>query len=178
MKQTKIVSAFPCCGKTHSLEHNNDPSISICDSDSSLFSWILDSNNETTPERNSAFPSNYIAHIKQCIGKYDVIFVSSHAEVRQALYDAGLNFVVVAPDKSCKSEWVSRASKRVGHPLSASLMNNMYNSWIQSIEEFSQEFSVPVHTLYSGEYIDIKSILSGEGIFRCSLNVCAGGDTL
>lgn len=55
------------------------------DSDSSNFSWVKDENGNNTKERNPEFPKNYIEHIKSNIGKVDVIFVSSHKVVREAL---------------------------------------------------------------------------------------------
>ena len=39
MKETKIISAYPCCGKTYAFENYQDI-YSILDSDSSDFSWI------------------------------------------------------------------------------------------------------------------------------------------
>ena len=112
MKETKIISAYPCCGKTYAFENYQDI-YSILDSDSSEFSWIyrertddelqkikedLESmlspinadkefervRHEKIKERNPNFPNNYIEHIKENIGKVDYIFVSSHLVVRQA----------------------------------------------------------------------------------------------
>ena len=39
MKDTKIISAFPACGKTYLFENFKDKI--ILDSDSSKFSWII-----------------------------------------------------------------------------------------------------------------------------------------
>jgi hypothetical protein len=82
--KTKIISAFPGVGK--SVYHSKYPDITL-DSDSSNFSWIKDDNGNNTEERNPDFPKNYIEHIKSNIGKYKYIFVSSHKEVRNALFD-------------------------------------------------------------------------------------------
>lgn len=102
MKETKIISAYPCCGKTYAFENYQDI-YSILDSDSSDFSWIyrertddelqkikedfesmLSPTNadkelerircEKIKERNPDFPNNYIEHIKENIGKVDYIF--------------------------------------------------------------------------------------------------------
>ena len=107
MKNTKIVSAFPCCGKTYYFENKKD--LVVLDSDISNFSWIKDENGNNTKERNPEFPNNYIEHIKENIGKVDIIFVSSHKVVRDALSESGLNWSLVIPKKECLSSWVGRA---------------------------------------------------------------------
>ena len=40
LKKTKIISAFPACGKTYAFEKLNNKGCTILDSDSSRFSWI------------------------------------------------------------------------------------------------------------------------------------------
>ena len=67
---TLVVSAFPGCGKSHLFRNKGDKK--ILDSDSSTFD-------------KSQFPENYINHIKSNIGDVDMILVSSHKEVRDAL---------------------------------------------------------------------------------------------
>ena len=68
--KTRIISAFPGTGKSYF--HNNSE-YSTLDSDSSEFSWII--NDDGDKVRNPNFPSNYISHIKDNIGKADFIFV-------------------------------------------------------------------------------------------------------
>ena len=120
MKKTKIISAFPACGKTYAFEKLNENGYRILDSDSSKFSWmdVVDEAYEMKNRgkknykeryikvRNPEFPSNYIQHIKENIGKADYIFVSSHKEVRDALIENGIYFTLVYPDRSMKAEWV------------------------------------------------------------------------
>ena len=105
-KKTVIVSAFPACGKSYVFQNQGKimTNFSCLDSDSSEFSWVKDSEGNNTKERNPDFPNNYIQHIKDNIGKVDVIFVSSHSEVVNALEDNQLNWVKVVPDVDCKAE--------------------------------------------------------------------------
>ena len=112
IKNTKIYSVFPACGKTYLCEHQEDYDLKILDSDSSKFSWIYTDKDEWGDDlegfrriRNPDFPNNYIKHIKDNIGKYDCIFVSSHASVREAFDKEGIDFTVVYPKQSCKAEW-------------------------------------------------------------------------
>lgn len=41
LKKTKIISAFPACGKTYAFEKLNNNGYIVLDSDSSQFSWIV-----------------------------------------------------------------------------------------------------------------------------------------
>ena len=66
MKKTKIVSAFPACGKSYIFD--NMKSIDCVDSDSSQFSWILDEHGKSTGMRNPDFPNNYKGHIDSLVG--------------------------------------------------------------------------------------------------------------
>lgn len=108
MKKTKIISAFPACGKTYAFKKLNEKGYKILDSDSSRFSWCYDYDPTISDQieeyRNPEFPKKYIKHIKENIGKVDYIFVSSHKEVRDALIENGIYFTLVYPDRSMKAE--------------------------------------------------------------------------
>jgi hypothetical protein len=134
---TKIYSVFPACGKTWLYEHQEDYDLKILDSDSSQFSWIYvdDGNNGFHKERNPVFPNNYIKHIKENIGKYDCIFVSSHASVREALDKDGIDFTIVYPSQSCKAEWIGRCFIRDKNGESGCGAEAIYNNWDQWILE-------------------------------------------
>ena len=140
--KTKIYSIFPACGKTWLYEHQEDYDLKILDSDSSQFSWIytnIDENGNTIrgikKVRNPDFPNNYIKHIKENIGKYDCIFVSSHASVREVLDKEGVDFTIVYPESSCKAEWVGRCFIREKNGESGCGAENMHNNWEQWILE-------------------------------------------
>ena len=135
--KTEIYSVFPACGKTWLYEHQEYYGLNILDSDSSQFSWtyIDDGNNGWHKERNPAFPNNYIKHIKKNMGKYDCIFVSSHASVREALEKEGIDFTIVYPESSCKAEWVGRCFLREKNGESGCGAEVMYNNWEQWISE-------------------------------------------
>ena len=85
--------------------------------------------------RHPDFPNNYIKHIKENIGKYDCIFVSSHASVREALDKEGIDFTIVYPESSCKAEWVGRCFIREKNGESGCGAEIMYNNWEQWILE-------------------------------------------
>lgn len=126
--KTKIYSVFPACGKTYCCEHQEDYGLKILDSDSSQFNWIRVNG---VKESNPDFPNNYIEHIKKNIGKYDYIFVSSHASVREALDKEGIDFTIVYPEFDCKAEWVGRCFIRDKKGESGCGAEAMYNNWEQ-----------------------------------------------
>ena len=127
--ETIIISAFPACGKSHAFNNQDSYHTSILDSDSSEFSWIKDSEGNNTKERNPDFPLNYIEHIKGNLGKVDYIFVSSHADVVQALDSAGIDFMAVMPMSSSKEEWLSRCIERGSPEAFVKLLDTNWDSW-------------------------------------------------
>jgi hypothetical protein len=139
---TLVISAFPCCGKSYAFEHyQNTYEILDSDSSNFSWmervrteeeleecgktydelgphmlptdAYINRIRNELIKVRNPEFPNNYIQHIKEAIEKdVDIIFVSSHLAVRQALYDANISYITVYPEQRCLDEWVGRMYRR------------------------------------------------------------------
>jgi len=138
---TIVVSAFPGTGKTYS--HKHDDLITL-DSDSSKFSWI------EKGIRHPDFPNNYIEHIKKNLGRANIIFVSSHKVVRNALVDAGIKFVLVFPERSCKNEYLNRFKNRGNDE---SFISFIENGWNDFIDEMEQQSGCWIIRLKRGEYI-------------------------
>ena len=97
-----VISAYPACGKSTiynewSIYSGNENGLKILDSDSSLFSWVYDENGNKTNIRNTDFPNNYIKYIKEHLKTEDIIFVSSHKVVREALYEAHIPYISIFP---------------------------------------------------------------------------------
>lgn len=133
MKDTKIISAFPACGKTYVFENFNDKV--ILDSDSSKFSWVMVANQKV---RNPDFPQNYIRYIKENIGKADYILVSTHENVRRALEDAEIDFYLVYPDRNLKEEWIGRCFLRGNRENFCWLIADNWDNWIDQLEQDSK----------------------------------------
>lgn len=146
---TKIWCVFPACGKTWACKHQEDYGLKLLDSDSSNFSWlcVVDEKYEIKNRgkknykeqyvkvRNPDFPKNYIEHIKENIGKYDYIFVSTHAAVREALDKEGIEFTIVYPRGKCIAEWVGRCFVREKVGETGCSAEAMYDNWSQWIWE-------------------------------------------
>lgn len=128
--RTKIISAFPGCGKSFYFNNNKDITL---DSDSSEFSWILDYG--FTKQRHPNFPQNYIDHIKENIGKYDVIFVSTHKEVREALLDNCIYFSTVYPRLCDKEMFKQRYIQRCSDESFIKQITENWTEWIRDLSK-------------------------------------------
>lgn len=126
--KTKVVSAFPGTGK--STFHNENKETTL-DSDSSNFSWIIDDTGEKV--RNPEFPNNYIQHIKDNIGKYEYIFVSSHEDVRNLLLDNCIFFYIVYPSIDRKEEFIERYKNRGNDDKFIKLLDSNWDEWLEQI---------------------------------------------
>lgn len=153
MKRTVVVSAFPCCGKTYAFEHYQDR-YTILDSDSSQFSWIINEQGEKV--RNPEFPANYIKHIKDNIGKADIIFVSSHKDVREAMTNAGIRFCTVYPKANMQNEWVGRMYRRGND---AKFIEFIINNWDDFMGNITfEEHGFGLCRLGNNDYIDLDFV--------------------
>lgn len=128
MIKTRIISAFPGTGKSTYHSKHIDTSL---DSDSSNFSWIIDNGKKV---RNPDFPANYIQHIKDNIGKYEFIFVSSHQEVRDALKANCLFFYLLYPPSHQKELYIRRYKNRGNQEAFIALLDKNWDAWIKQCE--------------------------------------------
>jgi hypothetical protein len=123
---TIIVSAFPGCGKSYCTQYGKN--LIIHDSDSSKFHF-LDEKGESNPD----WPNNYIQHIirLKSRGYYDVIFVSSHADIRRVLKDNGLRYLLVYPERNCKDEYLQRYRHRGSSLSFVERLEANWQDWLQ-----------------------------------------------
>lgn len=145
MKNTQIVSAFPATGKSYFTKNTSK---NVLDSDSSNFSWII--NEDGTKIRNPNFPNNYIQHIKENIGKVDIIFVSSHKEVREALFENCLFFTLFRPNYFIKEEYIERFKQRGNDEK---FINFIDVNWNGFIDELVLQKGCDIICLERGQYI-------------------------
>jgi hypothetical protein len=139
---TKIISGFPAVGKSYLF--NSNKNLTILDSDSSQFSWIENG------VRHPDFPKNYINHIKENISKADIILVSSHKVVRNALKENGLNYILVYPAKKLKLEYIYRCSKR-GNDFN--FIKMLDENWDVFIDEIEEDIFPTKLRLWDGEFL-------------------------
>ncbi|QIN99774.1 hypothetical protein vaffelhjerte_154 [Salmonella phage vaffelhjerte] len=136
--QFNVISAFPGCGKTYFTK---------------CFPRVLDSDSSKFQKDN--FPANYIEHISQAIEEGKLILVSSHKEVRDALHAAGIDFILLYPERELKEEYLARYKERGSPDSFISLLDSKWDEWITSCE-CDPAISIPME---SGEFItDLVSI--------------------
>lgn len=114
------VCGFPGVGKSHAARIRG-----WSDSDSSLFSW------SSPGVRNPEWPSNYISHLRSAGG---VVLVSTHEEVRAALFLHGLPFVLCYPQRCCKDEYIGRYRSRGSAEGFCLLVEKMWDDWLYGLE--------------------------------------------
>lgn len=127
-KDTLVVSAFPGTGKTW-VYANQGPEQVVLDSDSSLFSWA------SPGVRHPDFPGNYIQHIKDKVGQVDIIFVSSHKAVRDALVAAGIPFTLVYPEETLREDYLERYRRRGSSDDFVKMIGSNWHGFIQELED-------------------------------------------
>ncbi|GFN32481.1 hypothetical protein [Paenibacillus xylaniclasticus] len=142
MKNTKVISGFPAVGKSYFF--NQDLGFEVLDSDSSQFSWLSEG------ARHPDFPNNYMEHIKNNIGKVDIILVSSHDVVRAALKENEIAYTLVYPDKSLKDEYIERFKNRGNNE---GFINFISSKWDEFIEDIENETYPNKVKLKSNQYL-------------------------
>lgn len=110
-----IISAFPGMGKSTFYKEN---SVNYSDSDSSQFD-------------KSEFPKNYIKHIKEIIKIKQLVFVSSHIEVRNVLLKSMLKFIYVLPSLDRKAEFLNNYKERGSSQEFIDRVATNWERWLQ-----------------------------------------------
>ena len=140
-----IVSAFPGCGKTTMFNELNGK-IKIMDSDSSKFD-------------KTDFPRNYIEHIKENIDNVDIMFISSHEDVRNALENEDIDFDLFYPSINRKIEFLENYVKRRSNREFIMKVDANWKEWIEGIENNSLKHC-HIHKLNRGEFLMNNDLLN------------------
>ena len=112
--------------------------IKVLDSDSSKFSWLYVHDKVVSDKieryRNPEFPNNYINHIKENMNDAHYLFVSSHENVRRAMKEAGIPYVLVYPKRDMLAEIVGRCYLRGNNEKFIKTLIDNWNNWLYSCE--------------------------------------------
>lgn len=164
MKQvtaTGFISAFPGTGKSSIHGNSRDNGVYAVRADgTSLYRHMsrpgqikaYDSDSSTFDK--SEFPANYIQHMKEVIqrhaGQSPFLFLgSSHDNVREAMQEAGIPYVIVYPHRDLKEEYIERYKKRGSSEFFINLMTEKWDDFIDSCESDPNNSIV----LESGQYL-------------------------
>lgn len=153
---TVIIAGFPGTGKTWCV-NNLKEKYNMEDSDSSYFSWLYNEKKEKTEIRNPEFPENYVNYIKSQIGKVDIIFVSTHKEVRKALMENQIPYVLVYPENTedNKIDYIARFLNR---DSSTAFIEKIKENWDNFLSDIGTE-QWPVHYVLSSSIEPTKKYL-------------------
>ena len=187
----KIISAFPGCGKTTYYKewsqyskdnvwregkeeqvYNNigEPcGRKILDSDSSLFSWIYDGLGNKSDTRNPDFPTNYINYIKNHMETEDIIFVSSHKVVREALEKENIPYYLIYPGKSLLNNFMYRFKERGNDEKFIEFQRTHWDEFIDEMDKETFPTKIKLDGTMFNRYICVSMI-------NDILNVCACAD--
>ena len=81
--------------------------------------------------------------------KYDVILASSHQAVREALMAEGIHYIIVAPKRELKTEYLIRYLQRGNEIEFIELLNEKWDEFLDGIENDG----APVIWLDHGQYM-------------------------
>ena len=130
-----VIAGFPAVGKTTYAAARPETTV---DSDSSRYSWKWTS--PETRQRHPEWPGNYIEHIKAGLYDAKTVLVSTHAEVRAALHEAGIPFTIVMPDRSLRVEYLVRMARRDSPLALIELVDKSWEDWMdQLIDEDGEQ---------------------------------------
>ena len=130
MKQAIVVCGFPGVGKTTVANNRSN----ILDAESSAFSWEWNVEPPFDRKRNPMFPTNYIKFLQENADKYDVLLAASHKKVREALCANGIQYIIVAPRRELKNEYLIRYLKRGSDINFIELLNEKWDEFLTDIE--------------------------------------------
>lgn len=149
-----IVSGFTGIGKTNFF--NNYTKLSLLDLDSVNFSR----SEENSTLRHTDWPQNYIDHIKKSRENVDIIFISTHKEIRDWLVEANIEFVLIYPSLEMKDEYIRRYIERGSNDDFVKRLEENYEGWINEL--MGQESCSHI-VLQPGQYLsDVVEIIVTE----------------
>ena len=146
MRKAIVICGFPGVGKT-SVANNR---MNILDAESSAFSWNWNPENlERGRERNPEFPENYIKFIRENMEKYDFILGACHGVVRDTLKAEGIQYIIVAPKRELKNEYLIRYLQRGSDVDFIESLNENWGKFLDDVENDG----APVIWLDAGDYL-------------------------
>jgi len=143
----KIISVFPCSGKTHTVTKYYFELDCV---DHDFYDWKYRS-----VHQEKIWLKHYLSRMHQLQRKFKFVFVNALPEIVNELPK---DSIVIYPTKSLKSEWVERAKSRGGISEFPLLLEEKWNKWIDTCMNWYGK----KYVLESGQYLtDIIKQLYG-----------------
>ena len=146
-KEPIIICGFPGVGKTVCARNCN----TVSDFDSSQFHYKSDGNGGFISVAEVEWIRNYVDAIQELRKNSDVdyILVSCHKKLREKLHDKRIPFIVVAPERGLRNEYMKRYFRRGD---SVEFMEKVGKNWATWLTEIGEEPEVKIY-LESNEYL-------------------------
>ena len=157
-----VISAFPGCGKSSIFNKASEYNLAPIPFNGDLSelnkierkegqTLVFDSDSSNFDKAH--FPGNYISYIKSLLEMFDdvVIFVSSHIGVREALAEAGVEYVLVYPEPYLKQQYLDRYVKRGSPEGFIKLLDDKWLEWLDSCDK--DENAISHYKLSNGQYL-------------------------
>lgn len=141
--KTVIISAFPGIGKIYAKKSTTLNVVDLNTNDFKFTNKIVNSCN--IREVNSEYPGNYLNKIKELINLKDnapdIIFISSHSDIRELLNKSEIPYFIIYPAINDKNKFITRYKERGN---SDKFINNMEANWFKYIDGMINE-TYPIH---------------------------------
>jgi hypothetical protein len=129
-KKALVISAFACCGKTCATTKLNALVKNVDYFKDRLN--VIDIGTNNTNIISESYSKQVAEEVKEKLSSAQIIFVPSCRNIRRALDDAGIKYILIFPEPSELNEWVGRAYIRGDSPDS---INSMINSWSSDLRD-------------------------------------------
>lgn len=137
-KNTVIVIGFPGVGKSRACEYLTKKGVNAIDLDSTKF-------------KKDKFPQNYLTRIRTLIGSVDVIFVSAHKEVCEAI-DGNREIMdnypvyICYPDKKLKENFIKRYLSQAADSKFIEILDMNFDKWVDEIESHNWFYPLKIES--------------------------------
>ena len=146
-----VFCCFPGTGKSYFAQQDHR----VIDLESSDFKFGGNHSHrdyDTTRSKQATWPYNYVERIQE-LAPSNIVFASTHIEVRQLLSDNGVGFFTVYPSPQAKSVYLNRYAQRGSDPRFLDFMRDNFDTLIADI----QDIPIPRQHLVQ---IDIETYIS------------------
>ena len=162
-----IVSGFTGIGKSYFAEKYKDE-YDILDLDSSYFSWVTKIDGTKEKQDSTYFAANYLGAIKELAPYVDIMFISTHDEIRRKLAEYKIPFISVYPKYEAKEQWLDRLRKRNHEDRIIPIMDENWDKFVKDIKK--DAYGSTLVLLDGDKYLDMKwlstirNIMIGEPV--------------
>ena len=151
--KTRIVCGWAGIGKSYLAQA---PDFRALDLDSAKYSWIKDAEGNNTKERNPNANIDYPAAIINEFRsqKHDLLLVSTHDYVREALRKEKIPYMIVHPSLDRKDEFKQRYIDRKNDEAMIKLLIDGWDTLLGELKADTNPLATHLEMAESGSFLD------------------------